>query len=652
MRAVWNRIGRLAAGDKPPPYGNVHTRNALSFALAVSLAVLPGVAHGWWNDEWSGRKLLQIDTSATGANVTEPIGATPVLVRLHAGNFRFDAAKEDGSDLRFIAGDDKTPLKYHVEKYDALLGEALVWVGIPDLKPGAKTDIWLYYKNPKAVPAEDGKGTYDSATTLVYHFAERGQPPRDHSTWGNQAITAGDGTDGALIGRGLKLDGAATVSIPAATSLAWAAGGKMTWSAWVKPADAAASGIVFSRRDNGSTFAVGLEGGKPFVEVDAGSGPQRAAAATVLTASGWHHLAVTAGEGIALYVDGVPAAKLAAALPAFNTAALIGGASAPAASAEPHPLRAKGGSKAPAPPAAPAPLPGFKGEADELQMAKVERSAGFILTAAVSQGSDPGKFLVAGQDEESGSWSSGYFAVIVKSVTLDGWVVIGLLAIMAFISWLVMINRASYLGSVERANAKFSEKFHHMSADLTHLAGEAGGVSSLGDEKVLRNSPLHRIYQISAQEIRKRTDGGRPLSAESIEAIRASLDAGLVRENQRLTQRMVLLTIAISGGPFLGLLGTVVGVMITFASIAAAGDVNVNAIAPGIAAALVATVAGLAVAIPALFGYNWLLTRVKNVSATMQVFVDELVTKLAETFSDRAVLEKRAAANQAIVVSE
>ena len=55
---------------------------------------------------------------------------------------------------------------------------------------------------------------------------------------------------------------------------------------------------------------------------------------------------------------------------------------------------------------------------------------------------------------------------------------------------------------------------------------------------------------------------------------------------QRLNRLMVVLTIAISGGPFLGLLGTVVGVMITFAAIAASGDVNVNAIAPGIAAAL------------------------------------------------------------------
>jgi hypothetical protein len=101
---------------------------------------------------------------------------------------------------------------------------------------------------------------------------------------------------------------------------------------------------------------------------------------------------------------------------------------------------------------------------------------------------------------------------------------------------------------------------------------------------------------------------------------------------QRLNRLMVVLTIAISGGPFLGLLGTVVGVMITFAAIAASGDVNVNAIAPGIAAALVATIAGLGVAIPALFGYNYLISRIENLSDDIQVFVDEFVTKMAVLF--------------------
>ena len=151
-------------------------------------------------------------------------------------------------------------------------------------------------------------------------------------------------------------------------------------------------------------------------------------------------------------------------------------------------------------------------------------------------------------------------------------------------------------------------------------------------------APLYRIYHIGVVEIQHRlsadkTTEAKVLSARSIQAIRASIDAGLLREIQKLNSQMVLLTIAISGGPFLGLLGTVVGVMITFAAVAQAGDVNVNAIAPGIAAALLATVAGLAVAIPALFGYNYLVTRIKATSSDMHVFIDEFVTKLAEFYS-------------------
>ncbi len=97
-------------------------------AIVVLATMLPSPAKAWWNDEWSLRKKIAIDASATGANITDSIGTTPVLIRLHTGNFRFASAKDDGSDLRFVAGDDKTPLKYHVEKYDPLLNEALVWV--------------------------------------------------------------------------------------------------------------------------------------------------------------------------------------------------------------------------------------------------------------------------------------------------------------------------------------------------------------------------------------------------------------------------------------------------------------------------------------------------------------------------------------------
>ncbi|MCG8312528.1 MAG: MotA/TolQ/ExbB proton channel family protein [Pseudomonadales bacterium] len=124
------------------------------------------------------------------------------------------------------------------------------------------------------------------------------------------------------------------------------------------------------------------------------------------------------------------------------------------------------------------------------------------------------------------------------------------------------------------------------------------------------------------------------LSPQAVEAIKAALDADMTREVQKLNGQMVLLTIAISGGPFLGLLGTVVGVMITFAAIAATGDVNIAAIAPGVAAALLTTVAGLFVAIPALFGYNWLMSRIKESVVDMRVFADEFLTRIAEYYGE------------------
>jgi biopolymer transport protein ExbB len=124
-------------------------------------------------------------------------------------------------------------------------------------------------------------------------------------------------------------------------------------------------------------------------------------------------------------------------------------------------------------------------------------------------------------------------------------------------------------------------------------------------------------------------------SNEALNLVRSRLDAAVVRENQNINKNMVLLTIAISGGPFLGLLGTVMGVMITFAVIASTGDVNINSIAPGISGALAATVAGLAVAIPALFAYNYLLTRIKEINADMQVFTDEFLAVITKRVADR-----------------
>jgi biopolymer transport protein ExbB len=129
------------------------------------------------------------------------------------------------------------------------------------------------------------------------------------------------------------------------------------------------------------------------------------------------------------------------------------------------------------------------------------------------------------------------------------------------------------------------------------------------------------------------TGGRRRVTAESAAVIRGALDVRLVEETQRLQRRLVLMTIAVSGGPFLGLLGTVIGVMITFAAVASSGDVNVNTIAPGIAAALFATVMGLLVAIPSLFGYNFVATRIGARVAAMEVFADQMVSRIHAALS-------------------
>jgi biopolymer transport protein ExbB len=314
------------------------------------------------------------------------------------------------------------------------------------------------------------------------------------------------------------------------------------------------------------------------------------------------HVGVTAGLGkLTLFVEGVQAAQ--ADLPA--QAQTIDG-----------PVRLG---------------QGYSGLLDELQVAATLRSAEWMKFVRAAQGADAK--LVAtqlqreGEADEGDGAHGGYLGILVKNLTVDAWVVIGILGVMFAIALYVMVAKALLVRRTDRGNRSFLRDFR-----------DAADVFQAGGEERHAGSSLARLYEAGVKQLHKRQvgqDGAPALSGASLDAVKAAIDADLVRENHRLNELMVLLTIAISGGPFLGLLGTVVGVMITFAAIAAAGDVNVNAIAPGIAAALLATVAGLGVAIPALFGYNYLASKIKNISADMQIFVDEFVTRVAEIYGAR-----------------
>lgn len=564
--------------------------------IAVFFAMLnPIAAQAWWEKDWPYRKQISVDMTATGVNVAGSVGRTPVLVRLHTGNFSFADVAENGADLRFIAADDKTPLNYHIESFDALLGVANIWVDVPKLAGGEKQAIWLYYGNKNAAAAVNAAGTFDADYTVVFHYDEAAATPvLDKTNYKNNTSNAAAGAnEGAIIGRGARF-AAGGLIIPANPSLAVAPGGAFTFSTWVKADAATANAQLYAR----GPLTIGLAQGVPYVST---GGPQ-IKSTQLLTAGQWSHLAVTAdGKNIRIFVNGVEAIAASGTLPALDGETTIGGSAA-------------------------AP---FAGELDETRISKVARPANMILADANGQGMD-GKLVAMGADEKQGGGENIMGYIFAKTPMLE-WIIVGICMAMLLVAFWVMWTKGRYLNKSMKANEAFMERYHAMHADLTSMKGR----SDIGaiEQKLLANSPLSRLYESGIVELddRRKRLGNVPFSSETVAAMRSAIDADQVGENQKLDKWMVLLTIAISGGPFVGLLGTVMGVMKTFAGVAMAGDVNVNAIAPGISAALLATVAGMAAAIPSLFGYNYLNSKIATVADDMRVFVDRLITRLAET---------------------
>lgn len=603
-----------------------HRKRSLAILSLAFLAALSSDSYGWWNKDWSARKKFTVDATAQGVEISEPIGTATVLIRLHDGNFQFGVGKDDGSDLRFVSADDKTVLPHQIEKFDGLMHEAFVWVQVPEIKPGQATPFFLYYGNAEGGgETADFKKTYDPETALTYHFAEKGSAPSDSSRNGNSAENAGTASEGSMIGTGLRLLGQGPITIPPSESLNFFAGDPFTLSAWVKPGAPKPNAALYSRSEGGNGIVIGLDQGKPYVEITAGGTPQRASATEAIPSDAWKHLAVTSADGkTTLYVDGEAVGSVGAGLPELKGVATLGGTSA-----------------------------AFVGEVDQLEISKAARGAGFLKLAAVSQaGTDKaGKLLVAGEAESS-EGGGGHnealehvmlFGDIAKNMMFDGWLVVFACAIMALVSWFVAIRKFLYLNKSAKGDEAFLKQWKEVATDLTALDhGDKDNVRSLGGkvdartQRKLATSPIYHIYHVGSEEINHRqrsTKGGfQGLSARSIQAIRASLDAGMQRELHRLHGGLVFLTISIAGGPYVGLLGTVMGVMITFAVIAKTGEVEVNSIAPGIASALLATVAGLLVAIPALFIYSYLNSRIKNSASAMQMFIDEFVAKMAEFY--------------------
>lgn len=583
-------------------------------ALLVILMALSGglafatPANAWWEKDWTYRKQVAVDVSPSGVNVSGPLGRTLVLVRLHSGNFTFTDSLENGADIRFVDSDDKSPLPFHIESFDAKTGLANVWVSIPALSGGEKKSIWLYFGNKSAPVGEDVKGSFDPDYMAAYHFAQGpGQPSADSTANANNAQNAPPGVDdSSIIGRAGRFPGQGALTIAASPSLAMPAGAAFTFSAWVKPAQIAGDAAIFAR----GPLIIGMAQGVPYVSLGAAS----TRAAQPVKQGDWTQLAVVAdGKTLKIFVNGVEAGAASVALPAIDGPIQLGGADG-------RP---------------------FNGSLDEVRLSKVARPAAMLLAEAQGEG-PTGKLVTVSDTAEKQQGGSGVLMFILGKVeALDG-AVIGLCLGILALAIAVMVSKSRYINRATKANAVFMKRFRAMHEELVPL-GEVAGLGQ-NEAGLLRHSPLAHLYETGIDElnVRRNKPGARALSGEAVEALRSAVDAVQVEENQKFDKWMVLLTIAISGGPFIGLLGTVMGVMSTFGGVAMAGDVNVNAIAPGIAAALLATIAGLSCAIPSLFGYNYLNSRISSIADEMRVFVDRLVTRLAEMQADAVRAEQPA----------
>ena len=597
--------------------------NRITFVLFSGLtvvlasAIVVPTASAWWAPDWSQRKTIAVNTTATGANLQSIVENAPVLIRLHSGNFpQFLNVKDGGLDFRFVAGDDQTPLKYHIEKFDAASGIAFAWVNTPAINPqSTDNELKFYFGNAAAVNGADSGATYDVDTAAVLHFTES-VGIVDSTAYQTQVSGEYISNPASIIGNGAILTGSKSLTIAPAEHLKFLPEKGYTVNMWVRFDEPAATpAYIFDRLDDsGARLSLLVNGDQlvaKFADVELAGGR--------FTAGQWHHIAIVgSATELSVYVDGVASATAPVTPVELSGAIYLGGGADGAG------LAAM--------------------QIDEVQVSTIARSADYLAFSAAIQGPQNDQIVTYGGDETSeqavhGGEEGGHashFGIIIQNVfgrseAIVEQIVIGICVLMAAIAFMVMFIKAINLSRARRATNKFLRAFNGLGEQGQSMDALLDGTKQYGD------SPLYQVYAQGFQQVQQRLApsvgaAAAGLDSKALGAIGAAMDTTMVREGQKLNSLLVLLTIAISGGPFVGLLGTVVGVMVTFAAIAATGDVNIAAIAPGMAAALLATVAGLGVAIPALFGYNYLSAKVKELNADMHVFADEFSARINEQF--------------------
>ena len=239
--------------------------------------------------------------------------------------------------------------------------------------------------------------------------------------------------------------------------------------------------------------------------------------------------------------------------------------------------------------------------------------------------------------------SSGFFFAFQNS-TLPGRLILFSLFIASVFSWTVMVTKFRMLRQAQRRRDQFLSLFRTDRQPLRIYT----------DRIRFDGAPLFAVYKAGCQELtfqllgsaevdetfRGRLDAAPRISPAQMRVVTSAMERAVGETALRLESQMIVLATAVSGAPFLGLLGTVWGVMETFSDVATAGSANLAAMAPGVSAALITTVTGLLVAIPAMFGYNYLITTLRAIIVGLDNFAAELASEFEHKFVDHGGRDK------------
>jgi biopolymer transport protein ExbB/TolQ len=256
----------------------------------------------------------------------------------------------------------------------------------------------------------------------------------------------------------------------------------------------------------------------------------------------------------------------------------------------------------------------------------------------------------------------------IGKATPEGKITMTALLVLSLFSWTIIITKARQLAIARRWAKRFFAAYNETRDPLeikrkqeTFEGAPAYHLYIRGAEELdyhLKNYPVQVKARAdatsdptighgeTAQFVRSNSTR---VSTASFDAVKVVMEEAAAAEAMSLEKGMIVLSTAVAGGPFIGLLGTVWGVMETFSGIANAGAATLTAMAPGVAGALICTVIGLLVAIPAMFSYNFMVTTIRAITQELDGYASRLANQMEHRYVDnRPLSEEIKDANDAL----